>query len=98
MVHVNGDVTVCCLDEHMENKLGNLRQTPLAELWQGEQVNAWRAAHLEGRFADSGPLCTRCNWQSAGAAPDSVVDRWLEKSGNAALKERWAARKRTIKA
>ena len=52
MVHVNGDVTVCCLDEHMENKLGNLRETPLAELWSGDQVNAWRGAHLEGRFQD----------------------------------------------
>ncbi len=97
MVHVNGDVTVCCLDEHMENKLGNLRETPLAKLWSGDQVNAWRAAHLEGRFADSGPLCTRCNWQSAGAAQEHVVDRWLEKTGNPTLKAKWQARRGGIK-
>jgi radical SAM protein with 4Fe4S-binding SPASM domain len=97
MVHVNGDVTVCCLDEHMENKLGNLRETPLAKLWSGDQVNAWRAAHLEGRFADSGPLCTRCNWQSAGAAPEHVVDRWLEKGGDATLKAKWQLRRGKIK-
>ena len=64
MVHVDGDVTVCCLDEHLENRIGNLRKTPLAKLWDGELINRWRAAHVEGRFEDSGPLCTRCNWQT----------------------------------
>ncbi|MCB9795177.1 MAG: SPASM domain-containing protein [Alphaproteobacteria bacterium] len=94
MVHVDGDVTTCCLDEHVENRIGNLRQTPLAALWSGARITAWRRAHVEGRFADSGPLCTRCNWRSAGAAPDGVVEAWLEKLGDAGLSARWAARKR----
>ena len=74
MVQVNGDVTVCCLDEHLENKLGNVNVTPLAELWSGARLNGWRQAHIDGRFADSGPYCTRCNWRSAGAlAPDRIA-------------------------
>ena len=77
MVHVNGDVTTCCLDEHLENRLGNLRDTPLAALWDGETINRWRQAHIEGRFADSGPLCPRCNWQSAGALPEAEVRAWV---------------------
>jgi radical SAM protein with 4Fe4S-binding SPASM domain len=76
MVHVNGDVTTCCLDEHLENRIGNVRDEPLAELWTGPTMEAWRLAHAEGRFAESGPLCTRCNWESAGAADPALVRAW----------------------
>lgn len=78
MVQVNGDVTTCCLDEQLENRLGNLREQSLAELWHGPRIQAWRQAQVEGRFEDSGPLCTRCNWQSAGAYPPDKVQAWLE--------------------
>lgn len=81
MVHVNGALTTCCLDEHLENQLGNLATAPLAALWDGPTINAWRLAHLEGRFAESGPLCTRCNWQSAGALPAAQAEAWLQKKG-----------------
>ncbi|MCB9760423.1 MAG: SPASM domain-containing protein [Alphaproteobacteria bacterium] len=94
MVHVDGSVTTCCLDEHMENRIGNLRETPLAQLWNGEIMNAWRRAHVEGRFEDSGPLCPRCNWRSAGATPDETVEAWLARVGDDALIERWRARRR----
>lgn len=81
MVHVNGDVTTCCLDEHLENRLGNLTQSPLSALWDGDRINAWRLAHLEGRFDQSGPLCPRCNWQSAGALPAERGRQWLTEKG-----------------
>ena len=77
MVHVNGDVTTCCLDEHLENRLGNLREKTLSALWKSPMLNRWRLAHIEGRFGDSGPLCPRCNWQSAGAYPDDKAATWL---------------------
>jgi len=78
MVHVDGDVTTCCLDEHLENKLGNLREQSLAAIWHGDRLNAWRVAHIDGRFGDSGPLCTRCNWESAGAYPHDKAREWLQ--------------------
>ena len=77
MIYVDGDLTTCCLDEHLENRLGNIREHTLAELWFGPQVEAWRLAHVEGRFEDSGPLCTRCNWRSAGALPAQDAAAWL---------------------
>lgn len=77
MVHVDGSVTTCCLDEHMENRLGNLGEESLQALWHGETIDRWRVAHIEGRFADSGPLCTRCNWRSAGAYPADKAAAWL---------------------
>ena len=81
MVHVNGELTTCCLDEHLENQLGNLREQTLPELWHGATIEAWRVAHVEGRFEDSGPLCTRCNWRSAGAFPEDAVTAWAERTG-----------------
>ncbi len=77
MVHVDGSITTCCLDEHMENRLGTLREQSLQELWHGDTINRWRVAHVEGRFEDSGPLCTRCNWKSAGALPEAKAQDWL---------------------
>ena len=79
MVQVNGDVTTCCLDEHLENKVGNLREQTLAQIWFGKTMNRWRKAQVEGRFEDSGPLCTRCNWQSAGGYPEDKVKAWVER-------------------
>ena len=81
MVHVDGDVTTCCLDEHLENRIGNLKETPLSELWKGETMHSWRMAQIEGKFEDSGPLCDQCNWQSAGSYPDEKVEAYLEKTG-----------------
>ena len=34
----------------MVNKIGNIRQNSLAELWYGKTMNQWRLAHVEGRF------------------------------------------------
>ena len=39
MVQVNGDVTTCCLDEHLVNKIGNLTEQSLADIWNSEQMN-----------------------------------------------------------
>jgi radical SAM protein with 4Fe4S-binding SPASM domain len=94
MVHVTGDVTTCCLDEHLANRLGNVRETPLAELWNGPTVHAWRLAHAEGRFEDSGPHCARCNWRSAGAYAPADVEAWLARTGETRALARLRERRR----
>ena len=78
MVHVNGDVTTCCLDESLTNKLGNLNNSTLEELWNNPKINGWRLAQVEGRFEDSGPLCTQCNWKSAGLLSSKEAQQWLK--------------------
>ena len=80
MVQLNGDVTTCCLDEQLENKIGNTTKSTLGQIWNSKTMQEWRLAHVEGRFEDSGPLCPRCNWQSAGAYPEDKVAAWLEDS------------------
>lgn len=77
MVHVDGRVTTCCLDEGLENTLGNARETPLSDLWKGSLLHRWRVAQAEGRFEDSGPYCTRCNWRGAGTMPAEAVAEYL---------------------
>lgn len=81
MVHVDGDLTTCCLDEHLVNRLGNVNEVPLSELWNGPTVHAWRVAHAEGRFEESGPYCGRCNWRSAGAMSAAAIDEWARTTG-----------------
>ncbi|MFN7144372.1 MAG: SPASM domain-containing protein [Myxococcota bacterium] len=88
MVQVDGDLTTCCLDERLENKLGNVRDTPLGDLWNGPVVHAWRVAQAEGRFSDSGPYCTRCNWRSAGAMSADELRAWAERTGETRLLHR----------
>jgi hypothetical protein len=77
MVHVDGRVTTCCLDEQLENVVGSLTEQSLVQIWHGPTMNAWRRAHIAGRFEESGPLCTRCNWRSAGAFPADKAAAWL---------------------
>jgi radical SAM protein with 4Fe4S-binding SPASM domain len=79
MIHVNGEVTTCCLDEHLENTIGNITEHSLDQLWNGAKMNRWRKAHIAGKFEASGPLCTRCNWRSAGGYPAEKADQWLLK-------------------
>ena len=88
MVHVDGELTTCCLDEGLENRIGNLKEQSLKALWHGPTMHAWRVAHIEGRFADSGPLCTRCNWRSAGSYPADKAADYLARTGEDTILEK----------
>jgi len=82
MIHVNGDVTTCCLDEQLENKVGNINQKPLSEIWKSSILERWRQAHLDGNYDQSGPLCGRCNWRSAGMLSDEEAEIYRSQSNN----------------
>lgn len=83
IVHVNGDLTTCCLDTKLLNRLGNLREHSLGELWNGPELHAWRVAQIKGAFEQSGPYCPDCNWRSAGFYPPDKVLEYLQKTGEA---------------
>lgn len=92
MVYVNGDVTTCCLDQHLENNLGNLTKKPLQEIWHGKTNHAWRLKHVADDYAGSGPYCGRCNWRSAGAMPHDQVLAYLRKTGENEAANEYAER------
>jgi radical SAM protein with 4Fe4S-binding SPASM domain len=93
MVYVDGEVTTCCLDQHLENRLGNVTEQPFDAIWNGPLNHGWRVAQSADRYEDSGPYCSACNWQSAGAMPHDKVIAYLETTGEldalAAYRERW---------
>lgn len=77
MVMVTGAVTTCCLDEKLVNQIGSLKDHSLDHLWNGEVMQRWRLAQVSNDFDESGPLCSSCNWRSAGSAAPELVWSWL---------------------
>lgn len=55
----NGDVVLCCYDYDGFNVIGNVREKPLSEIWQDEEVKRIRNI-FESRRTQSLPLCARC--------------------------------------
>lgn len=92
-VHVSGDLTTCCLDDHLRNRLGNLSEASLDDLWFGATLHSWRIAQIEGRFEESGPFCDDCNWRSAGFFPPDRVREYLERTGEDDVLRRWEGRR-----
>jgi len=49
VIHVNGDVPLCCMDTETKHKMGNVHTQTVAEIWTGEPMRAAREKHLGGR-------------------------------------------------
>lgn len=55
----NGDVVLCCYDYDGFNVIGNVRDTPLIEIWRGDRVNYIRRVFRE-RDTQSLRFCSKC--------------------------------------
>jgi len=55
----DGDVMPCCMDPLRRLKIGNLNQSSLQELWNGQLIQKIRHIHLQGKYEEI-PLCNRC--------------------------------------
>jgi MoaA/NifB/PqqE/SkfB family radical SAM enzyme len=65
MILQDGTVTMCGADWDASAPLGNVRDRSVSEIWQGEELQRRRQAHLEGRF-DAIPICGGCDdWRLA---------------------------------
>ena len=65
MVLQDGTVTMCGADWDAHAPLGTVRDTSLADIWNGPELARRRRAHLDGRFGDS-PICGGCDdWRLA---------------------------------
>ena len=54
----DGSVVPCCFDKDATHKLGDLKETSFATLWQGEAYQKFRSDLLKGR--DQIDICTNC--------------------------------------
>ncbi|WP_280921208.1 radical SAM/SPASM domain-containing protein [Methanolobus bombayensis] len=55
----NGDVTVCCVDHNAALKVGNVNESSIEEIWNGEKYQRLRDLHRKGDL-DKIPLCDSC--------------------------------------
>ncbi len=55
-----GKVLLCSHDVAGETDLGNVKDTPLTDIWRGEKFSMYRQMLLEGRYSDIG-VCSKCS-------------------------------------
>ncbi|MBN2311166.1 MAG: SPASM domain-containing protein, partial [Candidatus Hydrogenedentes bacterium] len=67
MILFNGDVPLCCVDWFRTTILGNVARQSVREVWQGERVEAVRAALREGDVGAMPEICRHC---TESARPD----------------------------
>ena len=57
---VNGDVVPCCYDFNGALVMGNALEEDIADIWNGEKFNDFRAAHAAREY-DRYPICASCD-------------------------------------
>lgn len=57
-IHHDGSVRVCCNDYDGITNLGNVNDTPLAEIWRHKTIEDYRKSVAKGEY--TGPLCSSC--------------------------------------
>ncbi len=77
----DGRVAMCCEDPQIKEPVGTFPESTLEAIWNGERMQAMRAAHRDGRY-DVSALCKDCDaWTGIygrdGKAPGAIV---LEKT------------------
>jgi sulfatase maturation enzyme AslB (radical SAM superfamily) len=60
-VDANGDAGCCCVDWAHGTKLGNVFETPLLDIWNGENMRRFRIMQLEGKRCQN-PACRGCDF------------------------------------
>ncbi len=69
----NGDTPLCCNDYENKVVLGNIKESPIEEIWGGEKINEIREYHRRGKF-DRVPTCAKCEYNYHHKSP-----WWVEK-------------------
>ncbi|HLZ19728.1 MAG TPA: radical SAM/SPASM domain-containing protein [Smithellaceae bacterium] len=68
-ITANGDVTVCCVDWNKATKVGNVFESSLQDIWNGESLRQFRRMHIE-RQRHHNPSCKNCSFLYT--APDNL--------------------------
>lgn len=70
----NGNFLLCCADPHQQEILGNVKEIPIASLWQSQKLRDIREGQLAGQY---GGICKGCDvWKSY---PD-IWFKWQKQS------------------
>ncbi|MBR5754387.1 MAG: radical SAM protein [Erysipelotrichaceae bacterium] len=71
-INVHSDVTVCCLDPHAENMIGNLKQQSLEEILESERYKKFLTDIRNRKLTFE--LCRRCSYRLRFEAEDLLQD------------------------
>ncbi|MNL33272.1 S-adenosyl-L-methionine-dependent 2-deoxy-scyllo-inosamine dehydrogenase [compost metagenome] len=71
-VNADGLVSSCFLDWGRKLIIGDVRNTPLIDIWNSDKMNALRLQHLEGRRCEN-KVCGSCG-QLTHCLPDNIDD------------------------
>lgn len=66
-IYWDGMITACCMDFLSKMILGNVAETSIAEIWNGEPMQKLREIHGNGRIAEL-KHCMECSIPQVGAA------------------------------
>ncbi|MCX6254894.1 MAG: radical SAM/SPASM domain-containing protein [Bacteroidia bacterium] len=58
VVQWNGDVVACCRDYNAENKMGNVNEGTLEEIWNSGKYTSFRESMINGKYKNS--ICQLC--------------------------------------
>ena len=58
-VLTDGSVVVCCIDDQFVSKIGDISKQSLEEIWNGEEYQKLREAHVAGDYGYL-PICLDC--------------------------------------
>lgn len=80
LIKPDGQVSFCPVDWNDRGNIGSLYETSIAQLWQGEQMQALRRAHCANDFS-AHAFCGQCPdwsltlWPQGGTTYDTVMRR-----------------------
>lgn len=57
----NGDMVLCCFDYNHNVKIGNVKNSHVMDVWNGDEFNQIRQDQLNGKFHD---ICLNCENES----------------------------------
>lgn len=80
----DGTMVACCQDVNAIYNLGNLKDSSLTELWDGQVISDLRRVHLDGRRKELS-LCRNCNMYQPNLAlgigafifNSAAINRWI---------------------
>jgi radical SAM protein with 4Fe4S-binding SPASM domain len=76
IVAYNGDCTMCCVDWLLENKVGNIYENTLSEIFYGDKANKLRSELKQGIYTSE--ICKQC--PSKAAYSQYEVERTTRKA------------------
>lgn len=60
----DGEVSICCDDLERQAIIGNIKNSTMSEIWQGDTLKKYREYHLNGEYYKI-PVCKNCDiWKT----------------------------------